>query len=146
MRFVFASMALKSLLSFARVMTTLIAVFLQNSLTMVVNLKTSMDGSVRRQKTNRYPSKFHRLHPRPDYSFLTFLGKLKGALLESALIEFFIVSFNTRYTTISNSTDTIAMKGNLKTTTYVHLCFDLGICISIIMILSLNHDFGYQLT
>ena len=86
MRFVFASMALKSLLSFARVMTTLIAVFLQNSLTMVVNLKTSMDGSVRRQKTNRYLSKFHRLHPRPDYSFL---GKLKGALLESALIEFF---------------------------------------------------------
>ena len=46
--------------------------------------------------------------------------------------------------TISNSTGTIAMKGNLKTTTYVPLCFDLGICISIIMILSLN--FGYQLT
>ena len=54
---------------------------------MVVNLKTSMDGSVRRQKTNRYLSKFHRLHPRPHYSFL---GKLKDAVLlkESALIEF----------------------------------------------------------
>ena len=42
-------MALKPLLSFAKVMNTLTAGFLQNALTVVVNLKTSMDGSVRRQ-------------------------------------------------------------------------------------------------
>ena len=87
--------------------------------------------------------KFHRLHPRPHYFFL---GRLKDAVLvkESALIEFFLSFLPTQlYTTISNNTYT-AMKDNLKTTTYVHLCFDLGICISKIMILSLN--FGYQLT
>ena len=46
MHFVFASMAFKPLLSFARVMNTWTAGFLQNALT---DLKTSMDGSVRRQ-------------------------------------------------------------------------------------------------
>jgi len=61
MRFVFASMAFKSLLSFARVMNLLTPGFLQNALTVVVNLKTSMDGSVRRQNTNRYLSRFFTL-------------------------------------------------------------------------------------
>ena len=58
MRFVFASLALKLLLSFAKVMNTLTAGFLQNAPTVVDNLKTSMDGSLRRQKTNQYLSRF----------------------------------------------------------------------------------------
>ena len=41
MGLVFALMASKSLLSFARVMITMTAGFLQNALTVVVNLKTS---------------------------------------------------------------------------------------------------------
>ena len=61
MGLVFALMASKSLLSFARVMITMTAGFLQNALTVVVNLKTSMDGSVRRQNTNRYLSRFFTL-------------------------------------------------------------------------------------
>ena len=42
-------------------MNTMTAGFLQNALTVVVNLKTSIDGSVRRQNTNRYLSRFFTL-------------------------------------------------------------------------------------
>ena len=61
MRFVFALMAFKSLVSFARVMNLLTAGFLQNAITVVLNFKTSMAGSVRRQNTNRYLSRFFTL-------------------------------------------------------------------------------------
>lgn len=177
MWFVFASLALKSLLSFPRLMNKLIADFCTKCVKpawFLIRLKKRTDRSLPRQQTNQYLDFLSRFRPTSGCPHVLWLSwKVYATFMDadccsedapsghyvgisSAFISFlpwnfiefirdfitlfrevekdavqlkrkqtnrvfFIVSFNTRYTTISNNTDNIAMKDNLTTTTYVHL-------------------------